>query len=85
MLEQFTEQLKQPELRVVGTKQVLRLAEQGELERVFIAEDADAHIIESVTEAAKIADVVLHTVPTKRELGEACGIKVAAACAAIVK
>ena len=85
MFEQFGDKLKQPEKRVVGTKQVLKLLDSGDAELVVIADDADEHIKTNVKSAAEESGTRVCTVPTKRELGEACGIKVNAACAATVK
>lgn len=71
--------------KVAGLKQVLREAQAGTIERVYIAKDAEDHLKEKVSDALKNTDVKLIEVDTMDELGAVCGIKVGAACAAVLK
>ena len=71
--------------KVVGLKQVLRVAAAGELARIYIAQDADADIRRQLVDAARAHNIKHTMVPTRKKLGEACGIDVPAACAAIKK
>ena len=71
--------------RIVGIKQVLRAAENGELEIIYIARDADLEIREKVLAAAEQFEIRAEMAPSKAELGRAAGIDVEAACAALKK
>ncbi|WP_297720588.1 ribosomal L7Ae/L30e/S12e/Gadd45 family protein [Intestinimonas sp.] len=71
--------------RVVGAKQTRRALSDGRAVRVYLAEDADPGVtgpIESL--CAERGAQVVH-VPAMRELGQACGIAVGAAVAALVR
>lgn len=77
------EALKTGANRVVGTKQVLRGLKSGTLARVYVANDADTFLFQRVVTAAENAGVPVVRVATMRELGQACGVEVAAAAAGI--
>ncbi|HOF94670.1 MAG TPA: ribosomal L7Ae/L30e/S12e/Gadd45 family protein [Clostridia bacterium] len=70
---------------VVGTKQVLRAIQEGKLERIYLAEDADAFLQNKLRSVCYEYGVELETVPSMRGLGEECGIDVGAACAGVPK
>ncbi len=78
-------ELPEPSKLVVGTKQVLRALSEGKALKVYIAKDADEHIKNSLYEAMSGSDAKLELADGKKELGDACGIKVGSACAALVK
>ena len=69
---------------VVGTKQLKKAVKAGRAEYVFLAENADPAVTESLE--ALCADNHIHItwVPTMAELGRACGIEVGAAAAAVL-
>ena len=69
--------------RVVGAKQVLRAIEAGGVMRVFIAQDADMFVTRPVFDACRAAGIEIVEVPSMKALGEACGVQVKAAAAAI--
>lgn len=71
------------EKAAVGTKQVLRLLKAGGLSRVYIAQDAEAYLVNKLAAACREYGVETAFVPTMRELGQRCGIDVGAACAGI--
>lgn len=71
--------------KVVGLKQTLKVINNGQAAKVFLAEDVDQHIKDKILQASKDYDVLVETVESKLTLGRACGIDVAAACAAILK
>ena len=71
--------------RVVGSKQVIKSAKSGHLEKMFIAEDTDGAIKEELISIAEQNKVEYVFVPTKKELGQACNIQVMTACAGILK
>lgn len=68
---------------IVGLKQVLRGIEEGAVRCVVVASDADAFIVERITEKAKAADVEISWCPTKEELGKLCRVAVPTATAAV--
>lgn len=70
-------------IRIVGMKQVLRALETESLLAVYLAGDAEAHIRERIESACRAHAVEIRPAPSMRELGEACGIDVGAACAGI--
>ena len=70
--------------RVVGIKQLRRALSAGKARKVFVAEDADPALIAPVLELCREGHVEVVSVPTMRQLGDACEIPVAAAAAAIV-
>lgn len=71
------------EKAAVGTKQVLRLLNAGGLTRVYIAQDAEAYLVNKLEAACREHGVETVFVPTMRELGKTCGIDVGAACAGV--
>ena len=70
---------------VTGFKQVMRALDAGQLIAVYLADDVDAHMKRTVTEACGKAGVPVIGVPTMKELGRACGIEVSAACAGVLQ
>ncbi len=79
------EELRNADRKVVGLKQVLRELQAGGVCRVYLADDAEQHLKERVSAAARQAGAELVCVATMEELGGECGIDVAAACAGIIK
>ncbi len=71
--------------RVVGLKQVQRFARFGMLEKVFIAKDADEHIIEKLLVLCEKYAIQCDRAYTMHQLGNACKIEVGSACAGIMK
>ncbi|HZK84431.1 MAG TPA: ribosomal L7Ae/L30e/S12e/Gadd45 family protein [Desulfosporosinus sp.] len=79
------EAFKSAKLKTVGLKQTQRALEKGSVRRLFIAKDAEPHVLRSVEEWCSNHDVERIEVPTMKELGKACGIEVGTAVAAILK
>ena len=77
-----------PDLRenrvVVGTKQLKKALVKGRAKRVWLAENADPAITEPLEALCIQCGVAYDWVPSKSELGQACGIEVGAAAAAAV-
>lgn len=71
--------------RVIGIKQVTKALRKGIAQSVYVADDADAHCIEPLLESCKEQSVEIVYVETMKVLGEACGIEVGAAAAAILQ
>lgn len=68
---------------VIGTKQTLKAMKNGHISEVFVAVDADQHMIQKVTHLAEELGIPFHHVDSKKKLGVACGIEVGAAAVGI--
>lgn len=71
--------------RIVGTKQILKLMEQEQIEEVVIAKNAESHVTSRVIELAKTKGVAVHYCESMEELGKSCGISVGAAAAGYLR
>ena len=80
MLDKFDDARK-----VVGTRRLLKALAAGEIERAYLADDADMFIRTQVQEACEKAGVKLTIVPEMVELGKACGVDVKTAAAGLRK
>lgn len=79
------EELKNKKRRTVGLKQTTQAIRAGMAEQVFLAEDVDDYIAKKVEEECSKHGLTINYVDTMKEIGEACGINVGAATAAILK
>ena len=70
---------------VIGTKQTLKALEEGIVQEVVIAIDADRRVVHKVEVAAKKMNIPISTVDSMKMLGKACGIDVGAATVGITK
>ncbi|MCL4424437.1 MAG: ribosomal L7Ae/L30e/S12e/Gadd45 family protein [Firmicutes bacterium] len=78
------DQLKMAKKRSVGTKQTLKAILKGEAKLVFVAKDAEAHVVKDLLRACQERGVELVYADSMQALGAACGIQVGAASAAII-
>ena len=78
------EQLRTAARRTVGTKQTLRAVERGQAVSVFVARDAESHVVRHLVALCRQRGVPIHEVETMHALGRACGVEVGAASAAIL-
>jgi len=69
---------------VVGSKQLRKALLAGRARYVFLAENADPRLTESIEEMCIQSSVQYSWVPSMADLGSACGIEVGAAAAAVV-
>ncbi len=87
--EEDTEVTQYQELRgphkVAGARQTRRVLNQGRAKRLFLAADADPRVLEPVARLAGELGVRAQIVPTRKQLGEICGIPVRCAVAASLK
>ena len=79
MLDQLKTQQK-----VVGMKQLRKALKNGQILKVFLAQDADPRLADPLAEECTRLNVELIEVPSMRDLGTACGIAVGAAAAGIL-
>lgn len=71
--------------KVVGIKQLRRALADKTADAVFLALDADPALIDPVRQQCCDEGVRVIEVETMRQLGQACGIAVGAATAAIIR
>lgn len=69
----------------VGLKQTVKAVCENKAAKVFLAEDCEDRIRETVKDECKKRDIQLISVPTMRLLGRMCGIDVKASCAAVLR
>lgn len=70
---------------LVGVKQTTRSISDGHALKVYVARNAEQHVIRRVIELADIHSVEIEYIDTMKELGYACNIDVGAATAVIIK
>ena len=70
---------------VVGLKQTINALEAGLAVLVFIAKDADAHVVVPLEKLCEVKKTEVIYVDNMKELGKACHIDVPTAVATIVK
>ena len=77
-------QLLRSQPRVVGAKQIRKAVNAGIAKLVFLAKNADPAITEPIAATCEAHKITYAWVRSTAELGNACGIEVGAAAAAIV-
>ena len=70
---------------VVGLKQLRRGLNENKIAGVFLAENAEARVIDPVVAQCRELNIPIHWVPTMHELGKACAIDVGAAAVGILR
>ncbi len=70
---------------VVGIKQTKKAVEAGKAELVFIARDADGHVVFPLEKLCEEKSVAVEYVNNMKELAKACHVDVPTAVATIVK
>ena len=70
--------------KAIGIKQAGKAIERGNVQAVYIAQDADQRLLGTLVEVCKQQKVAVEYVPTMDELGAACGIDVGAAAVAVI-
>lgn len=70
--------------KTVGLKQTQRALEKGAVRKVYLAADADAHVLRPVEETCHKLNVEIIRVDSMAELGRACGIEVGAAVVGVL-
>lgn len=71
--------------KVVGVKQTIKAVEQGKLEAVFIAHDADIRVIGQLRQLCEEKSVKVINAESMKQLGKAAGIDVGASVVGIQK
>ena len=70
--------------KVVGAKQTRRALKDGRAVRIFLARDADPALTEPIEAMSRECRVDVEWIASMKDLGQACGIAVGAAVAAIL-
>ena len=71
--------------KVVGAKQVKRALITSDVELVYIAKDAEKKVTEEIIEFCNEKQIPIILVETMKILGNACGININAAVAALIR
>ncbi len=71
--------------KTIGTRQTLKAIQKGIAQEVFIAQDAENQVTAPIVASCSVKEVPLVEVPSMRELGKACGIRVSCATVAIIE
>jgi large subunit ribosomal protein L7A len=82
--EKMLDKLKKAPKKIIGTKQTLKAIDKDEVNMVFIAQDAEEHVVSELKELCLRKGIETVAVSTMKELGDACQIQVGAASAAIL-
>ena len=69
---------------VVGSKQLRKALRAGTVRQVFLAENADPAVTDPLEELCGELHIQITWIRTMAELGQACGIEVGAAAAAVL-
>lgn len=77
--------LESAKKKTVGTKQTLKALDKGLAKKVFIASDAERHVVKPLILICREKGVPVIGVDTMKNLGKACGIEVGCASAAIIE
>ncbi len=70
--------------KVIGAKQVKKAISKGLARKVYIASDAEPHIIEPIKALCQQSKVNFEIAGSMRALGDACGIEVGSAAVALI-
>ncbi|NLY53241.1 MAG: 50S ribosomal protein L7Ae-like protein [Firmicutes bacterium] len=79
------ERLRSAPAKVVGLKQTLKAVRRGEVELVFMAEDAEPHVLRELQQLCQEQAIPIEWVASMRELGKAAGIQVNSATVALLR
>lgn len=77
------ESLSKSTNKTVGTKQTLKAVQAGQAKTVFVAKDAEQHVLDPLLALCREKNLNVVWVESMQELGKACGIDVGAASASI--
>ena len=79
------ENLKSSKKRIIGLKQTIKAIKTDKINIVYVANDAEENIKNSILEVCRGKDIQIIFIDTMKKLGEACGIEVNASCASLLK
>lgn len=79
------ERLIKAKQTTVGAKQTLKAIEKGRAKVVYIAKNAERHVIEPIINTCKEKNIPVVQVDNMQSLGKACGIEVRCAVASVIE
>ncbi|MDF9407534.1 ribosomal L7Ae/L30e/S12e/Gadd45 family protein [Pelotomaculum isophthalicicum JI] len=71
--------------KTVGAKQTLKAIERGQAKVVYIAQNADKHVVEPIFRICASKGIRVIQAESMQALGKACGIEVRCASAAVIE
>lgn len=71
--------------KVVGSKQTMKVIDRNQARVVYVAKNADQHVMEPILKACSENSVPVVYAESMQVLGKACGIEVGCAAAAVVE
>jgi len=71
--------------KTIGVRQSIKAVENGLVQMVFIAKDADEKVVRNIKEICAANDVRIIYVDSMKQLGKASGIEVGAAVTCVLK
>lgn len=71
--------------KTVGIRETSKAVEKDKVNKVYIAKDAQRHVISSLLEACRVKNIEVVEVDSMEELGKACSVSVPASAAALLK
>ena len=79
------DELRTARQKTVGTKQTLKAVQTGIARRVYIAKDAEPHVVNPLITLCQENHTPCEYADSMTALGRACGIQVGAAAAAVIQ
>ena len=79
------ERIRHATKRTIGINQTAKALQQSSVLHVYVARDAETHVVTPIVSMANNLGVTVEWVETMKQLGKACGIEVGAATAAILE
>lgn len=67
-------------MKYVGIKQVQKCVSNGNVSKVFVADDAQSHVTEGLLKICKEKNIEVIHVKTMAELGKMAGIDIGTSC-----
>lgn len=77
--------LQQARKKTAGSKQTLKAVQRGQAKVVYVAQNAERHVIAPIVQACMSKHVPVVEVDTMSNLGKACNIEVGCASAAVIE
>lgn len=71
--------------KTIGTKQTIKAIKKNQVRVVYVADNADSHVIDPIIRACEEKNILYIRVDSMKNLGKACGINVECATAAITE
>ncbi len=79
------ERLSKARKKVVGSKQTLKAVERNQAKVVYVARNADRHVMDPIIQACAGKSVPVIYAENMHMLGKVCGIEVGCAASAIIE